>query len=215
MDAIGYIAENIRDIGNEVLYSKARVNLPRTYPKEKFINAFQKDYNIPTAVFKPNPNKSYTTAEILQKAKKFIKKQNLEKKHKIFLNFPSSCRTSHDFMENNMSPSTVVEFNFSGDDCMDPSLRQYYGRRHHRLLIKSDESPPNQEAKDTIDEAMRHMMNILRTTKIPDTPLLKGCYHPRVLIIGRTGSGRRSQANYLVHRFKLTKSEQFNLIILV
>lgn len=207
IDAIGYIAENLRDIANQVLYSKARVNLPKNFPRKKITDAFQNDFNIPTIIFKPK--KKYTTAEVLQKAKRFLKRENLDKKHSIFLNFPPDCKTSHDFLENNMSPNTVVELNYCGDACMDSALREYYGRRHHRLFWNCKSSPPNQEAKKSINEAMSHIMKILRNTKVPDTPYLRGCYFPRVIFIGRTGSGRKILSTHIANRFNLTLSMTF------
>ncbi|KAL5275552.1 hypothetical protein ACFFRR_001431 [Megaselia abdita] len=203
VDAIDYIAKNLRNIANEILYTKARVSIPNNLSKDEFIKSFNDDYNIPTIVFEPK--KQYSTSKILQKTKKFLKQKDLNKKHKIFLNYPKKCEDSREFLDNDLSPSAVVEFNLEGDCCMDPSLRDYYGRLHHRLCLRIKNSSPSTDAMQNINEAMTRLINIIRTTKMPPTPYLRGCYYPRVLIIGRTGSGRRTQANYLASRFNLTK----------
>lgn len=207
VNPIDYVARRLRNIANEVLYTKARVHIPSYLSKEGFIKSFATDFNVPTVVFKPK-NK-YSTSEILQKTKLFLQQHNLNKKHAIYLNFPQKCKDSREFLENNLSPSTVVEVNLESDYCLDTSLRDYYGRLHHRIYVKSNTCPQNSEAKESVNEVMIHLMNILRTTKIPPAPYLRGCYYPRVLILGRTGSGRRTQANYLVSRFNLIKSINF------
>lgn len=204
VDAIDYIACHLKDIANEIHYTKARVNLPDDVSKDQFIKSIKKDYNIPTIVFKPK--KQYSTSEILKKSKKFLKKHSLNSKHAIYLNFPKKCEDSRKFLENDIIPSTIVEFNLEGDCCMDPLLRDYYGRLHHRIFLQTKKCPPNNEVKQSVNEAIIHMMNILRTTKITKVPYLRGCYYPRILILGRTGSGRRTQANNLINRFNLTKS---------
>lgn len=184
---------------------KSRVNMPDNLSNEKVIESFRNDFNIPTVIFKPKQR--YSTSKIIDKTTKFLERHNLNKKHTIYLNFPKKCEDSQKFLENNINPSTVVELNWEGDRCMDPSLRDYYGRLHHRLYLKSERSTPNTKAKQSINEVMIHLMNILRTTKIPTIPYLRGCYYPRILILGRTGSGRRTQANYLISRFNFTKSK--------
>lgn len=203
IDAIDYIAKNIRHIANDILYTKARVNLPDCVVKEEFIDAFKDNYNIPTVVFKPK--KKYTTSEVLKKTEKFLTKHEFNKKHKIYLNFPKNCEDSRNFLENGLKPSAVVELNLEGDSCINPSLRDYYGNLHHRIFLKHGKFSPNSQAKESVNEALMCLMNILRTTKIPSTPNLHGCYYPRVLFLGRTGSGRRTQAKCLVDRFNLTK----------
>lgn len=204
VDAIDYTARNLRNIANEILFTKARVNMPNDLSKEEFVKSFKNDFNIPTIVFKPK--KQYTTSEVLRKTKKFLQQHDLNRKHTIYLNFPKKCEDSREFLENNLSPSTVVELNLEGDRCIDASLQDYYGRLYHRIYLKGKKSHST-EAKESVNEVMIRMMNILRTTKIPQVPYLRGCYYPRVLILGRTGCGRKTQANYLIRRFNLTKSK--------
>ncbi|XP_037916943.1 adenylate kinase 8 isoform X1 [Hermetia illucens] len=224
-DVSGFIKKNISRISERVNSTYAFLQAPPIFDLEALSHNMHKKFNIPTIIY-TKERQLCDSGKLLKKFLKFLKKNNLTRKNVIFVNFPSNRVESLQFRKEHINPTYVFEIASSfqipfktkemlaeeGDPYFEGLKQVKYFYEDAFRVINYGLAPVTMgnllnTGQDTymqsIDEIGLDIVKMLRNTDMSPEEEDVGKFLPRIVIFGRKGSGRKTQAKALANHFNL------------